>query len=1034
MSFESHPRLGAGDEEFGIEADIAREELGEAMERQNARVHQNRIASTERLTKRLKNRREESGSASGGASRSSSGTPSGSTFPSASWSSFDITPESSRGGDAVSEDGARAAETLARLADPPQNYSSSGDSSSLSDGGEGGDGGDVVSRPLAYSTFGVVDSLDFLDLGRVERAANELTLTRALFLPIVACPLDENERADPRCASMHKKQARALAAKREKLNRELEVLLMNNAQLTREIEILKSEQTSSDGEYAQKRTELLLLVERTKKENLTEIGRLKVQLEESEKEIAGLNAVKDTEEGTIAELRARAVELEGQVAEKTEELEKLAENEECSSRLRDLIGRALEGNVSDDKIEQYRTSCVDDEGAEQLKTILDRVRVAKEAEVARRRLEEKVEKEKAKELAERKKKLAEFPPKLMFLKNLKRVVAESEKKFTDTGEDSDFDKLQKDALKYGVEVLGMRRPEDIADDVVLSEEEIKNVSSEAHRAYLDIVDLIVQKSGNIRMMVRFNADRSKFGGMTVTKSYATDSGNALYFDPQRPFRGYSLDSTEDTVKTTLYCNRTLQKGHWKKLNFERVFLEEDQKSVYDSLKSFVFSAQNGKPLGIFAYGGTGSGKTHTLLGPSDRTEETEGILGRVIRDLWFSEKDVRLKVKMMEIHPSVTTSNTGNKEVNVVGAIDYRCLDLVYLRNNTNLTIDAKGQVTFDANTKTRQSRYLEFFELTTLKKQQMMTKKRTLIGGLFERVYEQEQKIKDTTSVVETFTREQFDKDAQQALIFDAFKDDIEEVMNDINGTIKYRRSVSTSGNKSGSSRSHLVITLEVTRPGNAQRDRVYVVDMAGKEYAEENSKWKSGNTVSGDELHWRLSTGINQSLDGFMRLVAVSKCKRRKKVDFDLSKTTVSDAHVFLQNKKCNSEHDFMPHVGDDDTRKVPSYVTRNGARFRAMEYKDDPMTFMTDELWTDSDAKLMLFACMYPLVQIKKSDDELFPKNSNPQVLVDRGEHKEDAWDVHFGIKKNEESLHNKFIRDLGILREMDYVQQIGKKYLK
>ena len=541
------------------------------------------------------------------------------------------------------------------------------------------------------------------------------------------------------------------------------------------------------------------------------------------------------------------------------------------------------------------------------------------------------------------------------------------------------------------------------------------------------------------MMVRFNA--TPIDGKTVTESYDIPGSeeNALDYSSERRFRGYSLDPNED-IKTTLYCNRTFRKGHSRKLNFERVFLEEDQRSVYDSLKSFVFSAQNGKPLGIFAYGGTGSGKTHTLLGPSDRTEENEGILGRVVRDLWFSEKNVKLKVKMMEIHPSVTTSNTGNRQIHVVGAIEYRCLDLVYLRNNGNLTIDDKGRVTFNAAR--RKSQYLEYFELATLNNQQTMKKMNALFTS-FERVYEQEKDTKkDTNTSVQnlgTFTRKKFDEDAQQALIFDASRDDIEEVMNDINDTIAYRRSVSTRGNKSGSSRSHLVITLEVTRPENAQSDRVYVVDMAGKEYAEENSKWKSGDTISAEDLNWRLSTGINQSLDGFMRLVAVSKCKRIKGISFDLSNTTVSGAHNLLRAKKCNSEHEFMPHVGDVEGENIPSYVERNGARFRAIEYKNDPMTFITEELWTDEDSKIMLFACMYPLVQIKFEDGfdrhgnqkwKRFPKDSMP-TSVELGQAKEDAWDLHFKLRKNEESLHNKFIRDLGILREMDYVQKIGKK---
>ena len=129
-------------------------------------------------------------------------------------------------------------------------------------------------------------------------------------------------------------------------------------------------------------------------------------------------------------------------------------------------------------------------------------------------------------------------------------------------------------------------------------------------------------------------------------------------------------------------------------------------------------------------------------------------------------------------------------------------------------------------------------------------------------------------------------------------------------------------------------------------------------------------------------------------------------------------------------------MPH-GDDftktdrGTRKEVNYVQHKGTQFQKILYKDDPMTFITKDLWTDEDSKIMLFACMYPLVQVKKKNDELFPKNLNPLIDIKKGQAKEDAWDKHFKIKPNEESLHKKFIRDLGILKEMDYVQKIGRR---
>ena len=635
-------------------------------------------------------------------------------------------------------------------------------------------------------------------------------------------------------------------------------------------------------------------------------------------------------------------------------------------------------------------------------------------------------------------------------------MASSKKTFTDTGEESDFARIKRDVIAYGVEEFEQKRPDGIDESVVYSGEEIKKMtdSPKSYETYAEIVDLIVQKSGNIRMMVRFNA--TPIDGKTVTESYDIPGSeeNALDYSSERRFRGYSLDPDED-IKTTLYCNRTFRKGHSRKLNFERVFLEEDQRSVYDSLKSFVFSAQNGKPLGIFAYGGTGSGKTHTLLGPSDRTEENEGILGRVVRDLW-SSGDVKLEVRMLEIHPSVTTSNNVNKEFSVIGAIEYRCLDLVNLRNNTNLTINGKGQVAYRQKSK---NNYVEYFELAIYPnenrdKTQYMVKNRALFTP-FENVYDTKNASRSSSQNRTQYTREEFIDKAQETLQFDTSDEEtnIEKIMNDINDTIAYRRSISTSGNKSGSSRSHLVITLDVTRPGKNQSDRIYVVDMAGKEYAEENRPKGFTQAVDSDPdiVNWSLSRGINLSLDGFMRLVAVTKCMRTPRKPlfnaFSLERgdaANIYKAHHYLHDNKCNAEHEYMPHA--DDFKKTlrgvsmeVNYVNDKATPFQKIFYKDDPMTFITKDLWTDKDSKIMLFACMYPLAQINVEDGtdksgnriwKRFPNDSMPSS-VDVGQQKEDAWDRHFKLRKNEESLHNKFIRDLGILREMDYVQKIGKK---
>ncbi len=797
------------------------------------------------------------------------------------------------------------------------------------------------------------------DTGRVESAANELT--RALFLPFVACPLG-TERPDPRCLRVYNEWATEMSSKTEQL-------LVSEKQLSSQLNQLQSR-------YDKLTTEKTVL-----------------QAERAADKTASLLQIHD-----------------------------LKRSVSCFERLKDLIARASIGEDVNGDLEKYASECGDD--ASPLRTFLDRMVNGQREAVENKPEEGKVNQENNP---------AESSPEVRFLRELKDMVAQSQKQFTDDGEDSDFERIQKDALAYGVKTFGMPPPADLPG--TLSEEDIKT-SPDAHDVYLAIVDLIVQKSGNIRMMVRFNA--AKIRGKTVTESYEKDGKNALYYDEGVQFRGYTLDPNETNIKTTLYCNKTFQKGHWKKLNFERVFLEEDQKSVYDSLKSFVFSAQNGKPLGIFAYGGTGSGKTHTLLGPSERTEENEGILGRVVRDLWSSGRDMKLDVRMLEIHPSVTTSNTGNRDVTVIGALKYRCLDLVYLKQNNNLIVDGNGKVTFSRNGMNTTQR-IEYFELADSNDGQNKTNNmvhKNAFFNPFEDLYEQSKG--NRTKKLETYTRDQFKKAGQRALSF-VMNDDIGFVMGEINDTLAYRRSVSTAGNESGSSRSHLVVTLEFTRSEKETSDTIYIVDLAGKEYAAENPPNGFSSSAPSVKSNWALSRGINQSLDGIMRLVAVTKCKRKRATNFDAfsltEKKNVYDAHEYLQKNKCNAKHEFMPHSDDFKKPKgsmmVPvNYVHHKGTQFRAIMYKDDPMAFITEDLWTDDDSKIMLFACMYPLVQVKTKDDELFPKNMSFQSDIQSGEAVEDAWDVHFGIKKTRrtESLHKKFDRDVGILREMDYVQNI------
>lgn len=58
---------------------------------------------------------------------------------------------------------------------------------------------------------------------------------------------------------------------------------------------------------------------------------------------------------------------------------------------------------------------------------------------------------------------------------------------------------------------------------------------------------------------------------------------------------------------------------------------ESQKKVYEEVKDVIFSAFEGYHVSIFAYGNTGSGKTHTIFGGEN--PENQGLIPRTLKDI-----------------------------------------------------------------------------------------------------------------------------------------------------------------------------------------------------------------------------------------------------------------------------------------------------------------------------------------------------------------------------------------------------------------
>jgi hypothetical protein len=97
----------------------------------------------------------------------------------------------------------------------------------------------------------------------------------------------------------------------------------------------------------------------------------------------------------------------------------------------------------------------------------------------------------------------------------------------------------------------------------------------------------------------------------------------------------------------------------------------------------VRSALDGKRVGLFTYGGTGSGKTYTIGAESGGTPENDGILPRLLETLMNA--GVALSYKVIEIVPGWDATK---------GRLTNRMIDMVQMKQTEMYTKDEGGVVT----------------------------------------------------------------------------------------------------------------------------------------------------------------------------------------------------------------------------------------------------------------------------------------------------------------------------------------------------
>ncbi|KAL8207931.1 hypothetical protein R6Q57_007343 [Mikania cordata] len=152
--------------------------------------------------------------------------------------------------------------------------------------------------------------------------------------------------------------------------------------------------------------------------------------------------------------------------------------------------------------------------------------------------------------------------------------------------------------------------------------------------------------------------------LNVTKLVSRDlafslwTGNIRVYCRVRPGR-LDIQSVVDCIEEgTITLNTPAKYGKGcRSFNFNKVFgPSATQADVFADTRPHIRSVLDGYNVCIFAYGQTGSGKTHTMTGPKDLAENSQGVNYRALSDLFFLAEQRKetfrydVSVQMVEIY------------------------------------------------------------------------------------------------------------------------------------------------------------------------------------------------------------------------------------------------------------------------------------------------------------------------------------------------------------------------------------------------
>ncbi|XP_071689851.1 kinesin-like protein KIN-14I [Rutidosis leptorrhynchoides] len=163
-------------------------------------------------------------------------------------------------------------------------------------------------------------------------------------------------------------------------------------------------------------------------------------------------------------------------------------------------------------------------------------------------------------------------------------------------------------------------------------------------------------------------------------------GNIRVYCRVRPFLGRQsncANTVDHFEEGTIAINTPPKYGKGRRsFNFNKVFgPTATQEEVFEDTRPLIRSVLDGYNVCIFAYGQTGSGKTHTMSGPKDLTESSQGVNYRALSDLFLLAEQ---RIGTFQYDVSVQMIEIYNEQVRDLLTTDSLCKRLEIRNNSQN--------------------------------------------------------------------------------------------------------------------------------------------------------------------------------------------------------------------------------------------------------------------------------------------------------------------------------------------------------------